>query len=59
MTFEDLYDKVVGLDCDGNYSPFNVVVEDAEGRLVIVNNITIETSVDGVGKYVLLHTVKS
>lgn len=59
MTFEDLYDKVLDLDCNGNYSPFNVVVEDDEGRLVIVNNITIETSVDGVGKYVLLHTVRS
>lgn len=59
MTFEDLYDKVIDLDCNGNYSPLNVVVEDAEGRLVIINDVTIEISVDGVGKYVLLHTVRS
>lgn len=59
MTFEDLYDKVIDLDCNGNYSPFNVVVKDAEGRLAFVNDITIETSVDGVGKFVLLHTMIS
>lgn len=58
MTFEDLYDKVITMDCNGNYDSLNVVIEDAEGRLVIVNNITVETSVDGVGKYVLLHTVR-
>ena len=59
MTFEDLYNKVIDLDFNGNYSPLNVVVDDAEGRLVIVNNITIETSIDGVGKFVLLHTASS
>lgn len=59
MIFEDLYDKVLDLDMNGSCNSLNVVVEDAEGRLVIVNNITIETSVDGVGKYVLLHTVRS
>lgn len=59
MIFEDLYDKVLDLDMKGSCNSLNVVVEDAEGRLVIVNNITIETSVDGVGKYVLLHTVRS
>ena len=59
MTFEDLYNKVIDLDYNGNYSPFNVVVEDVEGNLLIVNNITIATSMDGVGKYVLLNTVRS
>lgn len=59
MTFEDLYNKVCDLDCDGNYSPFNVCVRNDEGRLTIVNNITVETSADGAGKYVLLHTVRS
>lgn len=59
MTFEDLYNKIIDLDCYFNYNPLNVVVEDAKGRLAVVNDITIETSVDGVGKYVLLHTVRS
>lgn len=59
MTFEDLYNKVIDLDSNCNYDSLNVVVEDGEGRLVIVNNISIETSVDGVGRYVLLHTVRN
>lgn len=56
MTFEELYNKVIDMDCDGNYSPFNVVVADEWGYK-IVNDISVETSpIDGVGKFVLIST---
>ena len=55
MTFEDLYNKVIELDCDGNYSPMLVAVNTEAGYLP-VSDIVIETSCDGVGKFVLLKT---
>lgn len=59
MTFEELYNKVVDMDCEANFSPLNVVVADEYGYK-IVKDISVETSpVDGVGKFVLLHTMIS
>jgi hypothetical protein len=55
MTFEDLYRKVSDLDLDGNYSPMLVAVSTEEGYK-IVSDIVVETSCDGVGKFVLLKT---
>lgn len=55
MTFEDLYMKVLDLDCDGNYSPMLVAVSTESGYLP-VSDIVVETSSDGVGKFILLKT---
>lgn len=55
MTFEDLYNKVIELDCDGNYSPMLVAVSTESGYLP-VSDIVVETSCDGVGKFILLKT---
>ena len=54
MTFEELYNKVVDMDCEANFSPLNVVVA-AEYGYKIVKDISVETSpIDGVGKFVLI-----
>ena len=54
MTFEELYNKVIDMDCNGNYSPFNVVVAYEYGYK-FVKDISVETSpVDNVGKFVLI-----
>ena len=56
MTFEELYNKVVDMECEANFSPLNVVVADECGYK-IVKDISVETSpVDGVGKFVLIST---
>lgn len=51
MTFEDLYQRVLDLDMDGNLSPMNVAVSTEDGYR-IVKSIEIRESIDGVGKFV-------
>lgn len=54
MTFEELYDKVIDIDCNGNYGSLNVAVSYEYGYK-IVKDISVETSlVDNVGKFVLI-----